>query len=269
MAEVDLDVVNRYFENVNPSILGPYMMDGYGFPNDAGDFRFRSEIETVERLLGDALDRGFALDLGSGAGYWAEYFGKAFSSVVAVEGSHSLYKELKNRCDSYSNIRTFHDNVINYAPQEAINLAFLGGLLMYLDEKDVVTLLKNLAKHLASGGVILCRESTVRGQTVSLTAPYSVVYRSVESYQRIFKKSGLSLRRIERNEAYILPQMACELVDKWAALVPKKLQMRPLVGRFLYWGLRALNPWITRTPNAFGRSFPILENHFFVLEANA
>jgi SAM-dependent methyltransferase len=268
MSEVDLVAVNKYFDGVNSSILGPYMMDGYGFPNGAGDFRFRSEIIAVERLLGNLCDRDFVLDLGSGSGFWAEHFSQGFSAVVAVEGSHSLYNELKNRTDPYSNVEALHSNVLDFEPKIDFNLAFLGGLLMYLDEKDVVILLKNLARHLAPGGMVLCRESTVRGQTVSLTGPYSVVYRSVESYQRIFETSGLSLTKFERNEAYILPQMGCELVDKWTAWAPKKLQMVPTIGRLIYWALRVSNPWITKIPKALGRSFPMLENHFFVLEAN-
>ncbi len=40
MTEIDYAKVNRYWEGANPSILGPYMMDGSGFPASAGDFRF-------------------------------------------------------------------------------------------------------------------------------------------------------------------------------------------------------------------------------------
>ena len=40
LPEINQTSVNRYWAEVTPSILGPYMMDGFGFPMSAGDFRF-------------------------------------------------------------------------------------------------------------------------------------------------------------------------------------------------------------------------------------
>lgn len=267
MSEINPTLVSRYFEGVKTSILGPYMMDGYGFPNSAGNYRFKAETQIVESLLNGVDRDGAVLDLGCGVGYWAEAFAQEFSSVVAVEGSANLYDALVTRCLPYPNIQSVHSNVLRFQPKGDFSLTFLGGLLMYLDEDDVVGLLGNLKKHLKPGGIILCRESTVRGDTLSLTGDYSVVYRSIENYRRIFKNSGLAVRVIEQNEPYVLLQMGCELMDKWKALTPKPFQMLPLMGRLAYWGLRAMNPWILNVPKTFETPFPILENHFFVLEA--
>ncbi len=266
-AEINPALVSRYFEGVKTSILGPYMMDGYGFPNSAGDYRFQAETQIVERLLSGVDRRGAVLDLGCGVGYWAEAFAQDFSAVVAVEGSANLYRELRTRCVPYTNIKSVHRNVLSFQPEGDFSLAFLGGLLMYLDESDVVALLGNLRKSLRPDGIILCRESTVRDNTLTLTGDYSVVYRSIENYRRIFKNSGLAVRTIERNEPYVLLQMGCELIDKWKALTPKPFQMLPLMGRLAYWVLRTMNPWILNVSTTFGTPFPSLENHFFVLEA--
>ncbi|GMQ92372.1 MAG: hypothetical protein BMS9Abin11_1699 [Gammaproteobacteria bacterium] len=246
------------------------MMDGFGFPVGAGEFRFRAETRIVRRLLRDRLLRdvehnGTVLDLGSGVGYWAEEFARRFSRVVAVEGSNALYSALKQRCAPYSNIRTIHGNVLSFEPDGPISLVFLGGLLMYLDETDVITLLQKLIPYLAPDGIILCRESTVRGKTVTRTGDYPVVYRSVPDYQRIFKQCGLTSRHIERNEPYVLMQMGCELIKKWQALVPPRLQMLAVVGPLVYWSLRLGNPWVKRLPKMLGIPFPNLGNHFFVL----
>lgn len=242
-------------------------MDGYGFPNSAGDYRFHAEIQIVEELLTGVDRRGTVLDLGCGVGYWAEAFAQQFSAVVAVEGSSNLYRELRTRCARYTNIKSVHSNVLSFQPEGEFSLAFLGGLLMYLDESDVVALLSKLRKRLGPDGVILCRESTVKNNTLTLSGDYSVVYRSIESYRRIFKNSGLAVRTIERNEPYVLLQVGCELIDKWKAVTPKPFQMLPLIGRLVYWGLRAMNPWILKMTTNFETPFPSLENHFFVLEA--
>ncbi len=265
MPEIDHASVNQYWENAKSSILGPYMMDGFGFPVSAGDFRFRAEARIVRRLLSHVEHNGTVLDLGSGVGYWAEEFARSFSQVVAIEGSNALYPALEQRCAPYPNIQAIHGNVLSFEPDGQYSLVFLGGLLMYLDENDVIALLQKLIPCLGSDGIILCRESTVRGKTVTRTGDYPVVYRSVPDYQRIFKQCGLTSRHIERNEPYVLMQMGCELIRKWKALVPPRFQMLAVVGPLVYWSLRLGNPWVRRLPQILGIPFPNLENHFFVL----
>jgi len=265
LPEIDHASVNQYWAKVKSSILGPYMMDGFGFPLSAGTFRFRAETRTVRRLLHGINHSGKVLDLGSGVGFWAEEFIRSFSHVVAVEGSDALYPALEARCVLHENIRTVQGNVLSFEPDGHYSLVFLGGLLMYLDENDVITLLKKLIPYLGPDGIILCRESTVRGKTVTRSGDYPVVYRSVQDYKRIFNQCELILKRVEINEPYVLMQMGCELIKKWKAVVPERFQMLAVVGPLVYWSLRLGNPWIKRLPRIFGIPFPRLENHFFVL----
>jgi len=245
------------------------MMDDFGFPVGAGDFRFRTEVRIVQRLLRGVEHNGTVLDLGSGVGYWTEEFARRFSHVVTVEGSKSLFQALEERCTPYSNIRAIHGNVLSFEPDGRYSLVFLGGLLMYLDEKDVIALLQKLIPCLGPDGIILCRESTVRSETVTRTGDYPVVYRSVTDYQRIFQLCGLTLKHVERNEAYIFTQMGCELIEKWKRVVLESLQALPIVGRLTYWGMRLGSPWITHLPQVLGIPFPYLENHFFVLKTKS
>lgn len=267
MAEINRHAVSLYWERVTPTIMGPYMMDGYGFPASAGHYRFRSERQIVERLIQDVDRNGAVLDLGSGIGYWAEEFARSFARVDAIEGSSTLYPELEKRCLRRSNMRAFLGDALSFEPDQRYSLIFLGGLLMYLGEKDMLALLQRLTRLLKPGGIILSRESTVRGRTVLRTGDYTVAYRSVQSYTALFQQSNLTIRHIERNEAYILLEMGCESIEKWKTLIPKPFQALSWVGHLSYWGLRLGNPWIQELPKVFRRSFPTLENHFFVLEA--
>jgi len=116
MGELDYQTVQRYWSQANPSVLGPYMMDGFGFPAEAGAFRFRSERDIVRRLIADVNTTGTVLDLGSGIGFWAEFFGQHFARVVAVESSPSLYEALQKRCDRYPNIETVQTSVFDFEP---------------------------------------------------------------------------------------------------------------------------------------------------------
>lgn len=242
------------------------MMDGFGFPVSAGHYRLQAEFRIVKRLLRDIDPRGTVLDLGCGVGYWAETFAQHFSRVVAVEGSGALYQALEERSAPYPNIRTVPGNVLSFEPEGHYRVVFLGGLLMYLDEQAVLALLRRLVAHLEPGGIILCRESTVRGKTERRGGDYPVVYRSVQEYRRIFRQCGLMVRQSERNAPYVLMQTGCELVKKWKKLVPEPLQMPGVVGPLTYWAMRLGNPWINHLPGALGIRFPKLENHFFVLD---
>jgi SAM-dependent methyltransferase len=267
--EIDYAKVNRYWAKATPSVLGPYMMDDFGFPASAGKFRFRAESGIVHRLTRDMPQHGSVLDLGSGIGMWAEDFARRFSSVTAVEGSRVLFQALQRRAGPYPNLRPVHGDVMTFEDEEHYDLIFLGGLLMYLNDRDVIDLLQKLALCLKPGGMILCRESTVRGCALTLKGDYQVVYRSVSDYRSIFAQCGLSARHVERNEPYVLIEMGSELIEKWQHIMPGRFQALRAVGHLTYYGLRLGYPWITRIPKALGLDYPLLENYFFVLGADA
>ena len=265
--EIDYKKVNSYWAKATPSVLGPYMMDDFGFPASAGKFRFHAESRIVHRLTHDVPPHGAVLDLGSGIGMWAEGFALRFSSVTAVEGSFGLFQALLKRAAPFPNLRAFHDDVMTFETEEDYDLIFLGGLLMYLNDQDVIDLLQKLALCLKPGGMILCRESTVRRHALTLKGDYQVVYRPVLDYRKLFAQCGLNTRHTERNEPYVLIEMGSELVEKWQHIAPKRFQALRVVGRMAYYGLRLGNPWVTRVPKALGLAYPLLENHFFVLDA--
>ncbi len=245
------------------------MMDGFGFPASAGRFRFAAERRIVNRLIPPESSNDCALDLGSGIGYWAEHFARRFSQVVAVEASRPLYDALEKRCSPHANVVLIHDDVMAFQPTDQYDLIFLGGLLMYLNNDDVISLMKKLIPSLSPGGVILCRETTVQQGTITRQGDYQAVYRSVSDYKSIFFECDLSVLKLNVNTPYVLMQMGCELIKKWKALLPRSLQCLPLVGRLTYWGLRLGYPWITRVPTTFGLAFPKLTNHFILLQPDA
>lgn len=268
MNELDYKKVSRYWTAARPSILGPYMMEGFGFPTGAGQYRFDAETGIVRRLTRGLDDNGSVLDLGSGIGCWTEHFARRFGSVVSVEASPTLYQTMKRRCAPYPNVLAVHSDVLRFEPHGAFELVFLGGLLMYLNESDVVNLLRKVLPSLKPEGAILCRETTVRKGIVTRRGDYQAVYRSVAIYEQIFDTCGLYVVQTQLNVPYVLMQMGCELVRNWKRVLPFKLQFTPAVGHLLYWALRMGTPWITRAPGAFGLDFPELTNHFFLIRPN-
>jgi trans-aconitate methyltransferase len=267
-ADIDYSRVNQYWNNARPSIMGPYMMDGFGFPASAGRFRFCAEKAIVQQLIKGINCDGTVLDLGCGIGYWTEYFAQNFQKVIAIESSSPLYAALKQQCLPYSNVETIHANVEKFEPEESYKLVFLGGMLMYLNENDVTILLRKIIPSLEPGSIVLCRETTVRKGVVTRRGEYQAVYRSVKTYENIFRKCGFDVISVQKNEPYILMQMGCELIKKWKSILPEPLQLVPIAGRFVYWGLRLGNPWVMQIAKKLGIDFPELENHFFVLRVS-
>ncbi|MBN4082603.1 class I SAM-dependent methyltransferase [Phycisphaeraceae bacterium AH-315-B13] len=270
-SQLDYSKVRAYWKQATPSILGPYMMDGFGFPAAAGRLRFRREQKAVAQAISSLPSTCSVLDLGSGIGFWTEYFAHRFARVVSVEASPVLYSSLSDRCSRCPNVTAINGDVLSFEPTEKFGLVFLGGLLMYLNEHDARVLLERLAPNLESGAMILCRESTVRRGTKTLQGEYQVVYRSVETYRKVFADAGFDVVSAEPNAAYICSQMGCELVKKWKTLVPEKCWCLPVVGRLTYWAFRIGYPLNTRVipwlSARIGGGFPYLMNHFFVLRA--
>ena len=280
-AQLDYSKVQAYWKRAQPSMLGPYVMNGFGLPASAGRFRFRGELNAVAEAIQDLGPDTSVLDLGSGVGVWTEYFAQRFAKVVAVEASSTLYEVLKDRCSRYSNVTTYNHDVLSFEPKANLGsaggfgsvggfgLVFLGGLLMYLNERDIRALLRNLIPRLEPNALVLCRESTIRHGVKALQGEYQVVYRSVETYRSILQGAGFDVVSVQANTAYINVQMVCELIKKWKALVPDRFRCLPVVGRLAYWGLRLGYPWNTRLIPwllaRMGREFPMLTNHFFVL----
>ena len=269
MTPLNYASVSSYWSKATPSLLDPYMMEGFGFPASAGRFRFRAETEIVRRLTQGASREGAVLDLGAGNGCWSEYFAKSFARVVAIEASPPLFETLEQRCAAYPNVKAIPGDVTSVELDGRYALVFLGGLLMYLNDPDVTTLLRKISPLLPSGGLILCRETTVRTGTVTRQGDYQATYRSTEVYTRMFEECGLSVLRCEMNVPYVLMQMGCEFMKKWQQVVPKRLQASSIVGRLVYAGLRLSYPWATRIPAALGCAFPELTNHFFILQPDS
>ena len=103
--QLDYSKVRAYWKRARPSMLGPYMMEGFGFPTSAGRFRFRGELSAVEKAIQNLGPDSLVLDLGSGVGVWTEYFAQRFAKVVAVEASSTLYQALEDRCSAYPSHR--------------------------------------------------------------------------------------------------------------------------------------------------------------------
>jgi len=189
--------------------------------------------------------------------------------VIGVERSHAMVEDAKKRVSQLSNAQILQGDGRQDLPAGPFDLIFLGGLCMYLGDNDVVALLNSLKSRLSEGGTIILRESTVREGVQFAEGEYQAVYRSVESYQKLFGEAEISNVEVRRNAGYTSMEIAEEAVvyrRKWLPFLPKDSN---LFGYLTWWLLRLASPitfWaLPRALSGLNVAWPRLQNHFFKL----
>lgn len=269
--QIDDATVRRYFNGAGggtPATVS-MMVHEHNLPAGAARYRLRKEILTIGDWLDAVCDSGRVLDVGCGAGAWAEIFAKRHKAVIGVEQSPLMVKAAREKVACLPNVEIFEGDGRNDLPDGVFDMIFLGGLCMYLNDTDVVALLNSLKSRLAEGGSIILRESTVRHGVSWAKGEYQAVYRSVSLYNQLFKDVGLLNVEVRRNYGYTSMVTAEELVDlrrRWLPFLPRESAM---LGTLTWWALRGTTPlsfWaLPRVLFRLNVSWPRLQNHFFRL----
>jgi SAM-dependent methyltransferase len=209
------------------------------------------------------------LDVGCGAGAWAEIFARRYKTVIGIERSSMMVKAARKRVVNLHNVEIFEGDGRHDLPEGPFEIIFLGGLCMYMRDADVVALLHSLKHHLSEGGSIILRESTVQRGVSIAQGEYQAVYRSVKMYHQLIKDAGLFSMEVRRNYGYTSMVTAEELVDmrrKWLPFLPKDSSA---LGSLTWSVLKAITPisfWaLPRLFSLLNIPWPKLQNHFFRL----
>jgi SAM-dependent methyltransferase len=245
------------------------MTHEFNLPTSAASYRIHKEAGTIGDWLGAVHQRGRVLDVGCGAGTWSEIFAKRYKTVIGIEQSSLMLKAAKERTAHLANVKILEGDGRHNLPEGPFDMIFLGGLCMYLNDDDVVALLKALKKRLSKGGAIILRESTLH-QGVSLSqGEYQAVYRSVSLYHQLIDGAGSLRVEVRRNYGYTNLVTAEELVNlrrRWLPFLPKN---STTLGSLTWWVLRgtaAISFWaIPRVFSKLNIYWPRLQNHFFRL----
>jgi SAM-dependent methyltransferase len=269
--QIDDTAVKKYFDNAKGGTAATVSMMTHEFnlPTSAASYRIHKEVGTISDWLGAVHQRGRVLDVGCGAGTWSEIFAKRYKTVIGIEQSSLMLKAAKKRTAHLSNVKILEGDGRHDLPEGPFDMIFLGGLCMYLNDDDVMALLKALKKRLNEGGSIILRESTLH-QGVSLSqGEYQAVYRSVSLYHQLIDGAGSLRAEVRRNYGYTNLVMAEELVNlrrRWLPFLPKN---STALGSLTWWLLRgtaAISFWaIPRVFSKLNIYWPRLQNHFFRL----
>jgi len=270
---IDYKVVRRYFQAAgsNTAATASYMAHEQNLPENSVRYRMRKEITTITDWL-EAVPRvGKVLDLGCGSGAWTKIFADRYGSVVGIEQSPSMVSAAKMLLAPFPNTEIVEGDVRKDLPSGPFDLIFLGGLCMYLNDVDALSMLRSLKDRLTSGGLIVLRETTVPQGRLTPRGDYQATYRNVGLYQDLFREAGFSTSEFRRNYAYTSMEVAVELVEirrKYLRFLPAQ---SPFLGALTWYSLRAIAPltfWLLpRVLSQLRIRWPRLQNHFFRLRS--
>ena len=145
------------------------------------------------------------LDLGAGIGNWAIPLSKKAKSVLAVEYIDDLvnvgreYVEKEN----IKNIEFIQSSAQDYVCEKKVDLVFISGLFVYLNDDDCEKLINNLKECCHQSTKIFVRDGTGIGERFEvndkgsneLNTNYSAIYRTKNEYVNLFKKIGYKLSK--------------------------------------------------------------------------
>ncbi len=269
--QIDDAIVQRYFEGAGGGTAATVSMMAHehNLPASAARYRLHKEMQTISDWLDAVGDSGRVLDVGCGAGAWAEVFAQRYEAIIGIERSPLMVEAAKERVSRLPNVEIFEGDGRKDLPESSFDLIFLGGLCMYLKGADVVALLHSLKRRLNEGGSIILRESTVQQGMSLAQGEYQAVYRSVSLYHRLFEDAGPFRVEVRRNYGYTSMVTGEELVDlrrKWLPFLPRESTM---LGALTWWALRGTTPlsfWaLPRVLSQLNIPWPRLQNHFFRL----
>jgi SAM-dependent methyltransferase len=162
------------------------------------------------------------LDVGCGTGRWTRRFASHGATVVACDVSPGLLDTLRKSLQEEGTLS--HTTLLRVdlstgkLPEEVgadFDLIFVGGVLQYIEDEAVLSLLQQLRERLAPTGKLMLREGIRRErareeQGVFEGTPYSVLYRDRSDFPRFFAQS--KLRLIEQKNLAGFPTV--DLVEK-------------------------------------------------------
>lgn len=141
------------------------------------------------------------LDIGCGIGRWAESVIPLSGYYFGADFSEEMVKTARNRCSNGENC-TFYNASFNEISEKdetffkrKFNRVIIGGVCMYINDKDLESCLKGFIKHLDEHCIMYLTETVAvktrltldRFPSEALKADYDVIYRTPDEYNEYYK----------------------------------------------------------------------------------
>lgn len=158
-----------------------------------------AEIERVSKYV-NTRDDMTILDIGCGIGRWADYFSEQNVNYIGIDHSQSIVDIARTRFNNVNNftfIRAATTSVPQIVENQTFDLVLIAGLLNYLNDSDVTTLLDDCSKivkgllYIRVSCSIDSRLTLLDEWSEELDSTYNSIYRTVNEMNSIISSSDI------------------------------------------------------------------------------
>ena len=176
--------------------------------------RDKQAKEKIERFL-DIRKNMSVLDLGCGVGRWGELFCPKVAHYTGIDGSTKMIKRAKENLSKFNNKELIVGNlreienefVAIHDENRKYDIVFICGVLMYLNDSEVIAVLKQLPELINNSGQVCLIESMSQNTRLTLKdiyseelkQNYSAIYRTEEEFLQMMRDAFGDKLMLERN----------------------------------------------------------------------
>ena len=172
--------------------------------------RDRQAKKKIESLLSIQPDMT-VLDLGCGVGRWGELFCPKGAYYVGVDGNERMIQRAEENLSRFGNKKLMVGNlrkIPNDIAEMKFDIIFFCGVLMYLNDKDTVSILQKLPELLHKNGHVCFIESMSEKERLTLKEiysdelkqNYSAIYRTVPEFMELMTTAFRGKLTLKRND---------------------------------------------------------------------
>lgn len=163
--------------------------------------RFKRDINFIVSNL--PLKKRRLLDLACGSGNYLRKLAPLFTYSEGIDNSKLFVKTARKRFAKTKTIKIRLENIINCKLLGKFDLIIIGEVFLYLDDIDLLNLLKKVRKHMNKNSVITLRESVInKHDIIHNRGEHKSIRRTLSHYKKLFKTSGLKIKKLESNYDY-------------------------------------------------------------------
>lgn len=163
------------------------------------EFQIKTLIEQME------IHDQYVIDLGCGAGRISMLLAQRVKAVTAVDFSDETVNLLRDNLkkNNIKNVVAVKGNCFDLLPVQygTFDVAIIFGVLLHLNDADVIETILNSKKLLKSDGKVIVRESIgiesryeIDKFSEELKCDYCAIYRTRNEIEEAFKENGFSVK---------------------------------------------------------------------------
>ena len=166
----------------------------------SAQYRKYREEEHFSKII--KFEKGMnVLEIGCGTGRWAFYMAPKVKQIVAVDSSENMINIARNKQKKRDNhnIKFYCGSACEFDTNTRFDVVYFSGVLEYIMDNDVNSILNKVPGWLKNGGVCASRDTISRGERVVEAGDYPVIFRTREEHIKMFAENNLYLRYNEKS----------------------------------------------------------------------